>query len=175
VKLARQHGVEELLPYTVKGTEERLRRRAENGLRVKGTGVGQRVKGKESERTLKGRYVLGILPCDGDFDMQLEISCKGICADDVLSQVGEAQTSYVGDAANDTDVERGKLIHHLQLLHLLIITRSEAMVVDGRNGPNKYFDDEKVSVFRSWRAATLWTSITLDAFCMEFGVKDVPL
>ena len=58
VKLARQHGVEDLLPYTVKGTEERLRRRAENGLRVKGTGVGQRVKGKESERTLKGRYVL---------------------------------------------------------------------------------------------------------------------
>lgn len=58
VKLARQHGVEELLPPTVKGTEERLRRRVENGLRVKGTGVGQRVKGKESERTLKGRYVL---------------------------------------------------------------------------------------------------------------------
>jgi large subunit ribosomal protein L25 len=57
VKLARQHGVEDLLPHTVKGTEERLRRRAENGLRVKGTGVGQRVKGKESERTLKGRYV----------------------------------------------------------------------------------------------------------------------
>ncbi len=58
VKLARNHGVEELLPYTVKGTQERLRRRMENGLRVKGTGVGQRVKGKESERTLKGRYVL---------------------------------------------------------------------------------------------------------------------
>jgi hypothetical protein len=58
VKIARQHGVEELLPFTLKGTEERLRRRAENGLRVKGTGVGQRVKGKESERTLKGRYVL---------------------------------------------------------------------------------------------------------------------
>lgn len=57
MKLARQHGVEDLLPYTVKGTEERLRKRAENGLRVKGTGVGQRVKGKESERTLKGRYV----------------------------------------------------------------------------------------------------------------------
>ncbi|RDW64097.1 hypothetical protein BP5796_10599 [Coleophoma crateriformis] len=55
VKLARQHGVEELLPFTVKGTEERLRRRAENGLRVKGTGVGQKVKGKESERTMKAR------------------------------------------------------------------------------------------------------------------------
>lgn len=58
VKLARQHGVESLLPFTVKGTEERLRRRQENGLRVKGTGIGQRVKGKEAERTLKGRYVL---------------------------------------------------------------------------------------------------------------------
>jgi large subunit ribosomal protein L25 len=55
VKLARQHGVEDLLPHTVKGTVERLRLRAENGLRVKGTGVGQRVKGKEQERTLKGR------------------------------------------------------------------------------------------------------------------------
>jgi large subunit ribosomal protein L25 len=71
VKLARQHGVEELLPYTVKGTEERLRRRAENGLRVKGTGVGQRVKGKESERTLKGRYVLSILPCYWHSDISL--------------------------------------------------------------------------------------------------------
>jgi large subunit ribosomal protein L25 len=61
VKLARQHGVEELLPFTVKGTAERVRRRVENGLRVKGTGIGQRVKGKESERTLKARYVLEIL------------------------------------------------------------------------------------------------------------------
>ncbi len=58
MKLARNYGVEELLPHTVKGTQERLRRRMENGLRVKGTGIGQKVKGKESERTLKGRYVL---------------------------------------------------------------------------------------------------------------------
>lgn len=75
VKLARQHGVEELLPYTVKGTEEKLRRRAENGLRVKGTGVGQRVKGKESERTLKGRYVLGILL--SSFDLICPLSMNG--------------------------------------------------------------------------------------------------
>jgi large subunit ribosomal protein L25 len=57
VKLARQHGVEELLPHSVKGTAEKLKRREQNGLRVKGTGVGQKVKGKEWERTLKGRYV----------------------------------------------------------------------------------------------------------------------
>lgn len=55
VKLAREHGVEEMLPFTSKGTEERIRRREENGLRVKGTGVGQKVKGKKWERTLKGR------------------------------------------------------------------------------------------------------------------------
>jgi large subunit ribosomal protein L25 len=55
VKLARKHGVEELLPFTVKGTDEKLKRREDRGLRVKGTGIGQKVKGKEWERTLKGR------------------------------------------------------------------------------------------------------------------------
>ena len=55
VKLAKKHGVEELLPFTIKKTEEKSRRREEHGLRVKGTGVGQRVKGHEWERTLKGR------------------------------------------------------------------------------------------------------------------------
>lgn len=55
VKMASAHGVEELLPYTVKGTEERIVKRQEHGLRVKGTGVGQKVKGKQWERTMKGR------------------------------------------------------------------------------------------------------------------------
>lgn len=58
MKLARQHGVEELLPFTVKGTIYRLQKRQENGLRVKGTGVGEKVKGKKWERTQKGRYVI---------------------------------------------------------------------------------------------------------------------
>ncbi|KAK4141589.1 uncharacterized protein C8A04DRAFT_30832 [Dichotomopilus funicola] len=52
VKLAREHGVEELLPFTPKGTEVRLRKRVELGLRVKGTGVGQKVKGHKHERQL---------------------------------------------------------------------------------------------------------------------------
>ena len=55
VKLARAHGVEELLPFTTKGTEERIRKRDEFGLRVKGTGVGQKVKGKWWERNIRGR------------------------------------------------------------------------------------------------------------------------
>lgn len=55
VKMARANGVEELLPFTVKGTDARIQRRAEHGLRVKGTGVGQKIKGKAWERTMKGR------------------------------------------------------------------------------------------------------------------------
>ncbi|KAH6897099.1 hypothetical protein B0T10DRAFT_544462 [Thelonectria olida] len=50
VKMAREHGVEELLPETRKGTEYRLAHRVEHGLRVKGTGVGQKVKGHIHER-----------------------------------------------------------------------------------------------------------------------------
>ncbi|KAI1168773.1 hypothetical protein F5B18DRAFT_646552 [Nemania serpens] len=52
VKLAREGGVEELLPFTSKGTEERIRHRVEHGLRVRGTGVGQSVKGHLHERML---------------------------------------------------------------------------------------------------------------------------
>lgn len=52
VKLARESGVEELLPAGPKGGEERLRHRVEHGLRVKGTGVGQSVKGHIHERHL---------------------------------------------------------------------------------------------------------------------------
>ncbi|RCI15390.1 hypothetical protein L249_6988 [Ophiocordyceps polyrhachis-furcata BCC 54312] len=52
VKMARQHGLEELLPKTTKGTEFQLARRVRLGLRVKGTGVGQKVKGHIFERTM---------------------------------------------------------------------------------------------------------------------------
>ncbi|KAJ4170336.1 54S ribosomal protein L25, mitochondrial [Fusarium falciforme] len=48
--MAREHGVEDLLPDTRKGTEYRLAHRVEHGLRVKGTGVGQKVKGHIHER-----------------------------------------------------------------------------------------------------------------------------
>ncbi|KAL7629249.1 hypothetical protein AAE478_000769 [Parahypoxylon ruwenzoriense] len=59
VKLAREQGVEELLPFTSKGTEERIRTRVEEGLRVRGTGVDQSVKGHLHERMLATKYVDG--------------------------------------------------------------------------------------------------------------------
>ncbi|KAF1950697.1 hypothetical protein CC80DRAFT_496616 [Byssothecium circinans] len=55
VKLASAHGVLDLLPWTIKKPGEKEKRRIEKGLQVKGTGEGQKVKGKLWERTLKGR------------------------------------------------------------------------------------------------------------------------
>jgi large subunit ribosomal protein L25 len=55
VKLASLHGVVDLLPWTIKKPGEKEARRIETGLMVKGTGEGQKVKGKAWERTLKGR------------------------------------------------------------------------------------------------------------------------
>lgn len=60
-KMAREHGLEQLLPETTKGAEFRLKRRVELGLRVKGTGVGQRVKGHQHERQLMAKYVGALL------------------------------------------------------------------------------------------------------------------
>ena len=58
VKLAREHGVEELLPETNKRSDTRIAKRVELGLRVKGTGVGQKVKGRIHERHMIGKYVI---------------------------------------------------------------------------------------------------------------------
>lgn len=55
VKLAQKHDVLDLLPWTIKKPGAKEQRRIERGLQVKGTGEGQKVKGKLWERTLKGR------------------------------------------------------------------------------------------------------------------------
>lgn len=54
-KLAVQHDVLSLMPLSPKHPEVREQKRIENGLRVQGTGVGKKVKGKLWERTLRGR------------------------------------------------------------------------------------------------------------------------
>ena len=55
--MARDHGVEELLPETDKDPDVKLAYRVEHGLRVKGTGVGQKVKGHIYERRMISKYV----------------------------------------------------------------------------------------------------------------------
>jgi len=96
--MAREHGVEELLPYTPKGTEERLRKRVEFGLRVKGTGVGQQVKGHAHERHLVAKWVVPVFP---------NPYCSSV---PVLTdiQARETQESNVGDAQAYQGMETGK-------------------------------------------------------------------
>ncbi|OQD70603.1 hypothetical protein PENDEC_c022G03644 [Penicillium decumbens] len=55
VKLAIKYNVEPLLPPSIKSTEYKAARLAERGLRVKGTGIGQKVKGHKWERTMEAR------------------------------------------------------------------------------------------------------------------------
>lgn len=57
VKMAHEHGVQDLLPETGKDKTISLAHRVEYGLRVKGTGVGQKVKGHIHERTMIAKYV----------------------------------------------------------------------------------------------------------------------
>ncbi|CAG1965285.1 unnamed protein product [Fusarium graminearum] len=67
VKMARDNGVEDLLPDTRKATEYQLAHRVEHGLRVKGTGVGQKVKGHIHERHMIAKYVGGFaMALDGE-------------------------------------------------------------------------------------------------------------
>ncbi|KAM5472977.1 54S ribosomal protein L25, mitochondrial [Microsporum audouinii] len=55
VKLGIKYGVEELLPPGRKSTEYKQARLIEKGLRVKGTGIGQKVKGHKWERAMRGK------------------------------------------------------------------------------------------------------------------------
>ncbi|KAL1989169.1 hypothetical protein VTN96DRAFT_3716 [Rasamsonia emersonii] len=55
VKLAKKYGVEELLPPGKKSTIYKETRRMERGLQIKGTGIGQKVKGHQWERTMESR------------------------------------------------------------------------------------------------------------------------
>lgn len=105
VKLARENGVEELLPHTPKGTEVRLRKRVELGLRVRGTGVGQKVKGHKHERRMGVKYVwIGTACCSGWL-----ARIVGLRVADCLgsTQDGEEERRHAGDAGTHQGMEEG--------------------------------------------------------------------
>jgi large subunit ribosomal protein L25 len=113
VKMARVHGVEELLPFTPKGTEERLRRRVELGLRVKGTGVGQRVKGHKHEREILQKYVgLAYMSWIRGLDERLDRGSFPLSVllliINALVQDGEEAKGHAGDAQTYHGMEIGK-------------------------------------------------------------------
>ena len=101
VKMAREHGVEELLPFTNKGTEVRLGKRVELGLRVRGTGVGQKVKGHKHERQLAVKYVW--VECRG----WLESLLGALLADFLVRQDGQEETGHAGYAEPHQGMEKG--------------------------------------------------------------------
>lgn len=55
MKLAIKYNVDQLLPPSRKSPEFKETRRTERGLQIKGTGVGQKVKGHKWERTMEAR------------------------------------------------------------------------------------------------------------------------
>lgn len=108
VKLAREHGVEELLPETTKATEFRLAHRVEHGLRVKGTGVGQKVKGRIHERHMISKYgVIGPLPLS-PHDRESLSSFLLTAFFFPYLQDGTTKKGHVGDAQSHQVLEDGK-------------------------------------------------------------------
>lgn len=106
VKMAREHGVEELLPYTPKGTDEKISKRVEFGLRVKGTGVGQQVKGHKHERQMIAKYVLcRLCRVVGSRDARNEFLTGS-------RQDGKEETSDAQHAEANQRMEEGKLLRN---------------------------------------------------------------
>ena len=64
------------------------------------------------------------------------MSCRNL-------QIGEAQTSYDGDAENDSELERGELSLHIYPTVgfglTAILSDSGATAVGGKNGQNRQF------------------------------------
>ena len=55
MKMARAHEIEALMPPSIKSSEYKEIKNAEKGLRTKGTGIDQKVKGHKWERTMETR------------------------------------------------------------------------------------------------------------------------
>lgn len=107
VKLAREAGIEELLPFTHKGTEERIRKRVEEGLQVKGTGVGQKVKGHLHERMLAAKYAPPSPHPPPPVPPRLA-RARPVDADDACLQDEQEERRHVGHAETGQRVAEGK-------------------------------------------------------------------
>jgi hypothetical protein len=138
--MAREHGVEDLLPETTKGTEYRLAHRVEHGLRVKGTGVGQKVKGHIHERHMIAKYAFSVgLATSGAFSEQY--------ANHIVQDGGEKESND-GDAKAHQSLEEGK---SNQISHVTLSLGSKSCTNQlgrweretGPNGPNKHLDRAK--------------------------------
>jgi large subunit ribosomal protein L25 len=118
VKLAQQHGVVDLLPWTIKKPGEKEARRIERGLQVKGTGEGQKVKGKLWERTMKGRLEMrrqAMLNMPALIQEWKQVSCDGgeeTVGDILANNFAEGTRSRVEEVAEwqGEEIERARYL-----------------------------------------------------------------
>lgn len=130
VKQARNHGVEELLPFTPKKTEEQLKHRVKYGLRVKGTGVDQKVKGKIHERQMAVKYVF----VEAVLLFRERSLLGGTSWADFVKQDGEEERGHAQDAGAYQGMESGKL-ESLVLVWFQSCADNHGRS-DGRTGPS---------------------------------------
>lgn len=105
VKVARKHGLQDLLPFSTKDVETKLKRKVALGWRGKGTGVGQKVKGHKHERMLGAKYVVFL----GGGLALLEVQYVGRFGNaDCLFQDGPEERGYAQDAGAHQRMEGGK-------------------------------------------------------------------
>lgn len=135
VKLARQHGVEELLPHSAKKTEVKLAKKVALGWRGKGTGVGQTVKGHKHERMLGAKYVAifsgyAVRVHDG----------RPVEAD-LVTQDGQEERGHAQDASTHQGMEGGKSQEFILMADVLADNLRRLVGRTGPNGPNKGLHD----------------------------------
>lgn len=136
VKLARQHGVEELLPHSSKKTEVKLAKKVALGWRGKGTGVGQTVKGHKHERMLGAKYVAvpfgrAVREYDGRPGQA-----------DIVMQDGQEERGNAQDAGTYQGMEGGKFQETVFVAESLADNLRRLAGRTGPNGPNKGLHDD---------------------------------
>lgn len=129
VKAARKYGIEELLPYSTKKTEVRLAHKVKYGSRVKGTGVGQSVKGRLHERRLGVKYVhLFSLPVAWRWRV------KAIHCANLVLQDGQEESCYAQDAGTHQGMESGMLI--FDFYPTVWLNANDSCRLENGTGPN---------------------------------------
>lgn len=130
VKLARDYGVEELLPRSTKKTEVRLAHKVRHGWRGKGTGVGQKVKGHLHERQLATKYVFPRLL--GAEAVSERLLCR--TSADLIYQDGQEERGYAQDARAHQRMEGGTFEDEIFLVSWGVTNALYRLV--GRTGPS---------------------------------------
>lgn len=147
VKLAIKYNVEPLLPPGPKSTEYKTAKLEERGLRIKGTGIGQKVKGHKWERTMEAR---------------LEDRRKAMLEMPEMIRLWKQVSSFQISLVMGTE---------------LTLSCREVMVVAGDNGPSGKWDApcENIAMFLSM--SHHWSTLAISVYaiarllppCMELS------